>query len=187
MEQYKIPPVLVWNGERVIPEAKAPEYGFPICSGGLRTKNVLKNGSHYYCLKGAEVAEFICKNRKSLEMMYANSIGVIRRIHDTWYYVLTLKGLKKIDEEQPYRHLGETIEFLSANYFHPEKQEQKFTTETILKGYDCMNAKDLLSELSKGIQELNRMEESAKKQLQEIQAEKQAIKNQLKAILQEAE
>lgn len=186
--ERKLPPIFWYKGEKVIPEARVRElFSFnPQTARGNWDFCVC--GRDYVRLSGDEGKTFVAENRNELQVAYQDEttrkIMISRISGRTGSYFWTERGLKNyiFTPED-----SECFEWLSANYFHPEKQEQKFTTETILKGYDCMNAKDLLTELSKGIQELNRMEESAKKQLQEIQAEKQAIKNQLKAILQEAE
>lgn len=191
---YKVPNVLIWHGKRVISGSKICEYGFPYFNLQIAQNLKLEEGVHYYRLHGDTVAEFIYKNKKSLESMYSNSKATLTRLYNTCYYIVTLNGLEKINEIQSYRHLGKTIEWLKANYFHviptnPEELKDVWDNLEKLteKGGETMKATELLSELSKGIQELNRMEESAMKQLQEIKAEKQAIKNQLKTILQEAE
>lgn len=266
--ERKLPPILIWNGKRVMAESMMKDYGLASITYA-RINGKLKHGIDYIKLTDDSLAKFMSLNKEVLSEMYPRR-GVLNKIRSTCYYIVTEKGIKKLQQSFPEKKLEDEIEWLMSNYFHvipndvnelkevwdnlqetdnevqfqePFQSFRNFLrnnkryekhlatiltiamkqffdefhvlTEATIEEYlkdvppdderrtiflklvylynfefkrgETMKAKDLLAELSKGIQELNRMEESAKKQLQEIQAEKQSIKNQLKAILQEAE
>lgn len=192
-EKYKIPPVLTWRGERVIPEARVCRVGFPP-PAYMKTKGLFQEGKHWFRLRDDDLAVFMDENQDSLREMYGAGRGTLLKIRKSSYSLVTEKGFEEMAKYFDYRpYLQDYLTWLQINYFHPENSTIPEQKGIELKSQSPSTAQ-LLLELQKKNNELKQEEKSVSAQLKtiqgslrEIQDEKQMILIALKTILKESE